>query len=237
MLDELLIGITSWLRVDAALALPGSFIWGMVSVLLSPCHMASIPLLFAYVSGQETTLTPKTAGKYSLLFAFGLFITILSIGLVCAAAGRMLGDIGPYWQPGIGLLLLWVAWTLFRPARCSSNRSLLSRCTFKGGWGAFILGLAYGLVSGVCTFGFVAPILGIIAVQGKVAFGVAMLAVFAVGHCLPLVVVGMFGARLMTILDQGYWQQGVVHMRRFAALIIALLGMYFLSSAYQIFFG
>jgi len=227
-MDQLLITITSWLRVDAALALPGSFLWGMISVLLSPCHMASIPLLFAYVGGQNSVLPPRQAARYAVLFVSGLFLTILAIGLACAAAGRMLGDIGPYWQPLIGTLLIWVAWTLFRPPSCSSNRSLLSRCTLSGAWGALVLGLAYGLLSGVCTFGFIAPILGIIAVQGKVLFGVAMLTAFAVGHCLPLVIVGIFSARIMAIIDRNFWQQGVIYMRRLAALMIAALGCYFL---------
>jgi len=228
-MDELLITITGWLRVDAALALPGSFLWGMVSVLLSPCHMGSIPLLFAYIGGQNVILAPRQAARYAVLFVAGLFLTILAIGLTCAAAGRMLGDIGPYWQPLIGALLIWVAWTLFRPPRCYTNRSFLARCMFSGAWGAFVLGLAYGLLSGVCTFGFIAPILGIIAVQGKVLFGIAMLAVFAFGHCFPLVIVGIFSARLMAIFDQSTWQQGVLYMRRFAALVIAALGCYFLG--------
>jgi len=232
MLDQLLIAVTGWLRVGALRALPGSFLWGMISVLLSPCHTASIPLLFAYVGGQNTLLAPRTAARYALLFVSGLFLTILGIGLACAAAGRMLGDIGPYWQPLIGILLLWVAWTLVRPPRCSTNRSLLSRCTLTGGKGAFVLGLAYGFLSGVCTFGFLAPILGIVSIQAQVGLGIAMLALFAAGHCLPLVIVGISSARIMELLNRASWQHGVLYMRRFASVIIAGLGCYFLLSTF-----
>jgi len=232
MLDQLIITITGWLRVDAIRGLPGSFLWGVVSVLLSPCHTASIPLLFAYVGGQDKTLSKRTAARYALLFVAGLFLTILGIGLACAAAGRMLGDIGPYWQPLIGILLIWVAWTLLQPPRCYTNRSLLSRCLLSGGRGAFLLGLAYGFLSGVCTFGFLAPILGIISVQARVGLGIAMLVLFAAGHCIPLVFVGISSARLIEILNRSSWQHGVVYMRRFAALVIAGLGCYFLISAF-----
>ena len=38
-----------------------------------------------------------------------LMITIAIIGIVCALLGRMLGDVGNYWQILIGLVLVWVA--------------------------------------------------------------------------------------------------------------------------------
>ena len=44
-------------RMDAggtAIAALGCFLWGMISVLFSPCHLASIPLIVAYVGGQQT---------------------------------------------------------------------------------------------------------------------------------------------------------------------------------------
>ncbi|MDA8163922.1 MAG: cytochrome C biosynthesis protein, partial [Desulfobacteraceae bacterium] len=108
-MDTVLIRITTWLTAAPALALPASFLWGMAAVLLSPCHMASIPLLIAYVAGQRMIPAPRQAARYAVLFAFGLFITIMVVGLVCAAAGRMLGDVGPWWQMAVGVLLLWVA--------------------------------------------------------------------------------------------------------------------------------
>ena len=69
MMDEILISITHWLQASPAVAMPGAFLWGMVSVLLSPCHMASIPLLIAYVAGQKMIPTPRQAVRYAILFA------------------------------------------------------------------------------------------------------------------------------------------------------------------------
>ena len=37
----------------AALALPAAFVWGVLSVALSPCHLSSVPLVVAYMSGGE----------------------------------------------------------------------------------------------------------------------------------------------------------------------------------------
>lgn len=233
MIDTILAGIAGWLQAPGAVALPAAFAWGMVSVLLSPCHLASIPLLIAYVAGQRMIPAPRQAARYALLFAFGLFLTILAVGLACAAAGRMLGDLGPWWPVGVGLLLLWVAWTLFRPPQCSTSGNLLGRFHIQGAKGAFLLGLAFGTLSGVCTFGFIAPILGIITLQNEFTSGIAMLALFALGHCLPLVICGVFSARTMELLHSHAGQKVVAVMRKLAAVAIAGLGGYFLSLPFQ----
>ena len=87
----------------------GCFLWGMVSVLFSPCHLASIPLIIGYVGGQNQLVEGRKATLYAIVFTTGLFITIAVVGLVCSLLGRMLGDVGPYWTIAIGLLLIWVA--------------------------------------------------------------------------------------------------------------------------------
>jgi cytochrome c-type biogenesis protein len=231
-MDTILLKITEWLTAGAGVSLPGAFLWGMVSVLLSPCHLASIPLLVAYVAGQKMIPPPRQAARYAILFAGGMFLTIMAIGLICAAAGRMLGDIGPWWQAAVGILLLWVAWTLFSPPQCSATGSVLSRLKIQGPSGALVLGLAYGTLSGVCTFGFIAPILGIITLQAEIAIGIAMLVLFGIGHCLPLVVCGIFSARTMELLHGHAGQRVVATMRKLAAVVIAGLGIYFLLAAW-----
>ena len=227
-MDGILLSITGWLLAGPGVALPGAFLWGMVSVLLSPCHLASIPLLIAYVAGQKMIPAPRQAARYAVLFAGGLFLTIMMIGLVCAAAGRMLGDVGPWWQVAVGVLLLWVAWTLFRPAQCSATGHVLSRFQIQGATGALILGLAYGFLSGVCTFGFIAPILGLITLQKEIVTGIAMLGLFGLGHCLPLILCGIFSARTMELLHSHAGQRMVAIIRKLAAVVIACLGVYFI---------
>ncbi len=226
-MEQALIAINQWLQSGPALALPAAFLWGMVAVLLSPCHMASIPLLIAYVAGQKIIPAPRQAARYAVLFAVGIFVTIMAVGLVCAAAGRMLGDVGPWWQAAVGLLLLWVAWTLMRPPQCKATGHVLARFQMQGATGALVLGLGYGFLSGACTFGFIAPILGVITVQKEPATGVAMLVLFGVGHCLPLVICGMFSARTMELLHSRTGQGLVAVMRKAAAIVIAALGLYF----------
>jgi len=177
-LETFFITINEWMTGTMAFAVLGSFLWGMVSVLFSPCHLASIPLMVAYVAGQDKAVNPRQAVGYSAAFSIGLFITIAAIGVACALLGRMLGDVGSYWQVLVGAILLWVALGMLGVEACSFSGSFLSRFTMKGIPGAFVLGLAYGFLSGSCTFGFIAPILAIITIQGEFAAGMTMIMLF-----------------------------------------------------------
>jgi cytochrome c-type biogenesis protein len=143
--------------------------------------------------------------------------------------GRMLGDVGPYWTIAVGLLLLWVALDMLGVAKCSlTGGGLMAKLTIKGLSGAFILGLAYGILSGSCTFGFIAPILAIISVQDKLLTGIIFIVLFAIGHCLPIVVAGSSTAMVKRLLANSTWQQGGRVFRRIAGMLIGSLGVYFI---------
>jgi len=228
MMDSFFILVNEWITSGTTLAAAGCFLWGMISVVFSPCHLASIPLIVAYVGGQEKILKPREAGFYSVAFTSGLFITIALIGIICALLGRMLGDVGNYWQILIGLVLVWVALGMLGVEKCAMSGNLLYRLNLRGLSGAFALGLAYGILSGSCTFGFIAPILAIITVQQKVATGVLFILLFAIGHCLPIVVAGSSTAAVKRLLENSMWQGAGNWFRKGAGAVIGVLGLYFI---------
>ena len=228
MLENIFLTINDWLAGGTMIAALGAFFWGMISVVFSPCHLASIPLIVAYVGGQEKMLQARQAGYYSVAFTSGLFITIALIGIICSLLGRMLGDVGNYWQILIGLILVWVALGMLGVEKCSMSGNLLYRLNLKGIFGAFVLGLAYGVLSGSCTFGFIAPILAIITVQQQVLTGVLFILLFAIGHCLPIAVAGSSTATVKRLLASSSLGQASSWFRKGAGVLIAGLGVYFL---------
>ncbi len=228
MLASIFLTVNEWMTSGTAIAAFGCLAWGMISVLFSPCHLASIPLIVAYVGGQEQALNPKQAGVYSFSFTLGLFISIALIGIVCALLGRMLGDVGNFWQILVGAVLIWVALGMLGVEKCSMSGSLLYRLNLKGLSGAFVLGLAYGILSGSCTFGFIAPILAIITMQQQIATGIFYILLFAVGHCLPIVVAGSSTAAVRRLMENSTWNGAGFWFRRMAGVIVALLGVYFI---------
>lgn len=232
MLESLFLSVNNWIAGGTAVAALGCFLWGAISVIFSPCHLASIPLIVAYVGGQRQILKPREAVHYSAAFTLGLFITIALVGLVCVLLGRMLGDAGNYWQIPVGLVLIWVALGMFGVEKCSVSGSLLNRLNFKGLLGAFGLGLAYGILSGSCTFGFIAPMLAIITVQKKIATGILFILLFAVGHCVPIVVAGTSTAAVKRVLENSAWQGAGSWFRKGAGVLISVLALYFIMSPF-----
>ncbi|MGE5706956.1 MAG: cytochrome c biogenesis protein CcdA, partial [Bacteroidota bacterium] len=76
-----------------AIALFASLVWGVLSILLSPCHLASLPLIVGFIGSQEQ-MTPRRAFWTATLFSLGILITIAGIGVVTASLGRLAGDVG-----------------------------------------------------------------------------------------------------------------------------------------------
>ena len=229
MLDALFLTINAWMTSASAIAFVGCFLWGMVSVLFSPCHLASIPLIVAYVAGQETAVNPKRASLYAGAFTTGLFVTIALVGIICAWLGRMLGDVGLWWQVPVGAVLIWVALGMLGLQACSMSGSMLYRLNLRGIHGAFGLGLAYGILSGSCTFGFIAPILAVVTVQQEWATGSLMMIMFALGHCLPIVIAGSSTAMVRKLTENNAWQDAGNWFRKAAGLVVGLMGLYFMA--------
>ena len=228
MVESIFLSVNEWMVSGTAIAAVGCFAWGMISVLFSPCHLASIPLIVAYVGGQEKAVIPRQAAGYSAAFTLGLFISIAVIGIICALLGRMLGDVGNFWQILVGAILIWVALGMLGVEKFAVSGNLLYRLNLRGLSGAVVLGLAYGILSGSCTFGFIAPILAIITVQKQIATGIFYILLFAVGHCLPIVIAGSSSAAVRKLLEKSIWQGTGTWFRHGAGIVIVLLGVYFI---------
>ena len=75
-MEQVFLAINSWIGDGLLLGALGCFLWGGVSVLFSPCHLASIPLIIGYVGGQDQVVEGRKATLYALLFSCGLFLEV-----------------------------------------------------------------------------------------------------------------------------------------------------------------
>lgn len=225
--------LSTSLQSTPIIALTGSFIWGVLSILLSPCHLASIPLIVGFIGGQGTIST-KRAFWLATLFSLGILITIAIIGFVTGLMGRMLGDIGPYGNYIVAVIFFVVGLHLLGiiplPFLGKSNQPTFQK---KGLLAALILGLVFGIALGPCTFAYMAPML---AIAFKIAatqflYGVTLLLMYGIGHCSVIVFAGTFTEVVQRYLNWNEKSRGAVILKKVCGVLIILGGIYLIWSA------
>ena len=193
MLEAIFTWLTKLLAGHPLVGLLGAFLWGILSILLSPCHLASIPLIVGFIS-QQDTLTTRKAFRISLAFALGILSTIALIGVVTSLLGRMLGDIGRWSDWLVAGIFVLVGLYLLGIIKLELPGAANAKAHGKGVWAGFLLGLLFGLALGPCTFAYMAPILAIVLAKSSssLIYGVPLLLAYGLGHCAVIVFAGTF---------------------------------------------
>ena len=214
------------------IAVFASIVWGILSILLSPCHLASIPLIVGFINGQGKIST-KRAFSISALFAFGILLSIALIGIVTAAAGRMLGDIGRFGNYFVAAIFFLVGLHLVGviPLPFSGPRQIALKK--KGMLAAFILGLVFGIALGPCTFAYMAPMLTVAfkLAATNLVYGMLLLLSYGVGHCSVIVFAGTFTEVVQHYLDWSEKSKGAIILKKVCGALIFLGGLYMLYTS------
>lgn len=210
-----------------AIALSAAVVWGILSVVLSPCHLASIPLIVGFIN-QQGRMSTKRACAVSSLFAGGILITIAAIGAATAAAGRMMGDIGAWGNYLVAAVLFVVGLHLLDvlPLPFSGPGQVGMRR--KGLLAAFILGLVFGIALGPCTFAYMAPLLAFSfkAAADDFLYAALLLLAYGVGHCAVIVVAGTSSELVQGYLDWNERSLAATIVKRICGALALLGGVY-----------
>jgi len=231
-MEQLFTALTRAVEGTPVIALGAAFVWGILSILLSPCHLSSIPLIVGFIDKQGRIST-KRAFAISSLFAVGILITIAGIGVITAATGRMMGDVGKYGNYVVAVIFFLVGLHLLDviPMPWSGPGQVgLKR---KGTLAAFILGLVFGVALGPCTFAYMAPMLGLTfkLAATNMMYGVLLLAVYGVGHCSVIVLAGTFTEVVQNYLNWNERSKGAVVLKKACGVLVLVGGIYMIWTA------
>jgi cytochrome c-type biogenesis protein len=209
-----------------AIALVAALVWGMLSVVLSPCHLSSIPLIIGFINGQGKLTTRRTFGL-STLFAVGILVTIALIGVVTAMAKRMWGDLGPYANYFVAAVFVLVGLHLLGiiPMPWSGPGNV--KMKRKGLVASFILGLVFGIALGPCTFAFMAPVLGLVLSMpsSKLYYGVLLLLAYGIGHCLVIAGAGTSARLVQRYLNWNEGTKAASVIRKVCGILVIIAGI------------
>ncbi len=226
-MNELFATLTRAVEGTPGIALGASLLWGVLSVILSPCHLASIPLIVAFIGGQGATTTRRALGLSSA-FAVGILLTIAAIGAVTAALGRMMGDVGAWANWVVAGVMLLVGLHLLGVIPLPVKAANVGRMKSTGYLAALVLGLVFGIALGPCTFAYMAPML---AVALKVAgtaplYGGSILLAYGIGHCAVIAAAGGSTGWVQRYLDWSNESKGATVARSLCGVLVIAGGLY-----------
>ena len=214
------------------LALLAAFAWGVLSVALSPCHLASIPLVVGYVGGQGR-ISIRRAFAISLILSLGIFASIILIGAVAATVGWIAGDWGVWLNYLLAAVLILVGLLLLEIIPMPFGGSGKIGIKRKGLFAALLMGFLLGVALGPCAMLFMAPVLGVaLHVSGvKILYGIALVLAYGIGHCALIVLAGTFTELVQKYLNWNEKSRAALIFRKACGVLVILAGLYYLWTA------
>ena len=205
--------------VDSNNALPFSALWAFligIGIAFTPCVLPMYPLISGIVLGGKTRLSTPRALMLAFIYIQGMALTYTALGLVVAAVGLPFQAAlqHPYVLIGLSAMFVLLAASMFGLFTLQLPSSLQTRLTLisqrqQGGsvYGVFAMGALAGLICSPCTTAPLSAILLYIAQSGNLWLGGGTLYLYALGMGLPLVLITVFGNKLLP--KSGPWMESV----------------------------
>lgn len=231
MIQNFLDGLDAYLQGAPFLAFLAAYLGGFL-VSLTPCVYPVIPITVAYIGGQSGGSRGK-ALLLSLAYVLGMAVTYTALGSIAALTGTLFGSVqsSPWTYLVVGNLFFLLGLSMLDVFALPLPRFLSGAGAAQGrrGFaGAFLVGAASGFVLGPCTAPVMAVLLGYVASEGNVAFGMNLLFVFALGMGTLQILVGTFSGLLAGLPAAGAW---MVRIKQFFGWVLIAMGEYFVFTA------
>ncbi len=220
--------------MTGAEGLAAAFVGGVLTS-ASPCVLAAVPVAVGYVGGQA--VTPSRAWFLALAFVAGMNIALLSMGLLAARLGLLLGVLPGPWSVVVGLLVIAAAVWLWRSqaAACGIRlpAALEQRLARSGTWGAVVLGALIGTVMSPCATPALAAALALAgsgsALGASMWWGAALLLAYGLGHSALLLVAGAMPGAATFMMQRFASAQSWLPGRRAFAFLLAAAGLWWVA--------
>jgi len=211
----------------ALAALAGGF-----AVSLTPCVYPMVAITVS-VFGARQAKHRWEGALLSSAFVAGIVAMLVPLGVAAGLSGSMFGSVlqSRWVVIGISLLFLAMAGSMFGAFDMALPAALTNKLAAIGGLGykgAFLLGLACGLIATPCTGPVLTGILTWIANSQSAGLGALVMTAFGLGLGVPFFLVGAFALQLP---KGGHW---MVHVKSLLGLVLVIVALYFLSTAFPV---
>ncbi|HCA40945.1 MAG TPA: cytochrome C biogenesis protein [Aminobacterium sp.] len=221
------------LHSSSGFALSAAFIWGIFSILLSPCNLVTIPLVVGYI---ESTRGGKRASAFaiSLAFSAGIFVNLALVGMVLTSTGLLMTDIGKYSNYFVATIFFLIGLHLLDVIKLPWFGQKALKPGKRGGLGgALVLGILSGLALGPCSFAYVAPLLALTikTATTNLPFALLLVTFYALGHCSVIIFAGTSADFVSKFLKWDERSRALSRVNYLCGILIILAGLYFIYTA------
>lgn len=220
MFEELTQSLIQTIDTNPWLAPLAAFAGGLTTA-ANPCVLAMVPLMVAYVAGQETRSVWRSF-LLSLAFSVGITLMFAVLFLATWAASSVLR--AEWWSYLAAAVCLLMGLHLMGLLHFQIPAPIAVTPRQKGLAGAFLLGLLFGLVSLPCAGPILLALLALVPIKGA-AFGGVLLVCYGIGHCGLILAGGTSMGLVQSMVDSKGWNKGVGVIRKLAGVVIVGVGL------------
>lgn len=193
----------------------------------NPCVIAAIPLMMAYLAGQEDNRGPLRSFLLSLTFAIGLTAMFALMFLATWAASSVLR--ANWWVYIAAAVCLVMGFHLLGLLNFTIPAPAGVKPSQRGFVGEVLLGLLFGLISLPCAGPILLVLLSLIPLKGA-AFGGTLLIAYSLGHCLLILIGGTSMGLVQKMIESTGFRQANTWCKRIAGLAVIGVGIFLLVS-------
>ncbi len=228
-MDSIFISLNNLISQGMLFTFLAAFVWGVLSIALSPCHLTSIPLIIGFIDAVDES-NIKRRFLLSVLFASGVLVSIGIIGIITASIGRIAGDLGAWgnWFAAGIFIIIGLNFLNIIPLNFSGISSIPIK--MKGPFAAILIGLFFGVALGPCTFAFMAPVLAVtFAKEGtNLITNFLVIFMYGLGHSFLIVLAGTFTDNLKRYLSINDNSNYTAILKKISGILLLIGAVYFI---------
>lgn len=227
--------INSWLENLPALIEHSVWFLPVISILaglltsLAPCSLMSVPLIINYIKGTDKK---NSAFKLSLIFALGMAMSYVTLGVIASVIGKLIEFPEKGWHIFLGILSILMALFIFDILNFIPVHPYGGKVTKKGLAGAFFTGIIGGFFSSHHAAPVLVVLLGLIVQKGSIILGAVILIFFSIGHSILIVSSGASISFAAKLTQSGRYAHMAKLVNYILGALTIILGIYLICSAF-----
>lgn len=192
---------------------------------LTPCSLATVPSVLAYVGASSKADTGK-ALRLSLVMALGMAATFGIFGSVASAIGHAFHDAGHWWSILLGVLMILMALQIWDVIHLIPHVHMEGNPSLKGYTGAFLVGMLNGLFASHCATPVMIALLAMVArMGGSMPWAILLMALYAAGHSVLLVAAGTSYSAVERFLENPNYGKVGAFLKMLLGAVIFVIGI------------